>query len=255
MNRAQTRIPLAVAFISVLGGLAYPALADDMVELPRDLEVELALSALPDELRDAASVYVRDPARGFVLHRQGSNGFATFVARTSTRFYEADWSYEYPNDQLIPIAFDSVGVTHHMRPFFDIERMRVEGIPPEEARQTLRKRFSDGTYKPPGKGGLSYMLAPIHRAYQAPAQSGQMITVSFPHFMPYAPHAVTEELGPMDPHGRAGVLDHGGHDAGPHGYLYFTVPQDQADQIREKYAATLRRLCRLHANWCLPSAQ
>ena len=255
MNLTPTRILLAIAFIPILGGLASPAFADDMIELPRDLEVELALSALPDGLRDAASVYVRDPAKGFVLHRQGNNGFATFVARTSTRFYEADWAYEYPHDQLIPIAFDSVGVAHHMRPFFDIERMRVEGVPPDDARQTLRKRFSDGTYEPPGKGGLSYMLAPIHRAYRAPAQSGEMITVSFPHFMPYAPNVVSEELGPMDPQGRAGTLDHGGHDTGPHGYLYFMAPQDQADEIRERYAATLRRLCDLHANWCLPDAQ
>ncbi len=255
MTPRQTRILRTIAFILILAGTGSHALADDMVELPRDLEVELALSALPEELRDAASVFVRDPTEGFVLDRKGSNGFATFVARTSTRFYEADWEYEYPNDQLIPIAFDSVGVAHHMQPFFDVERMRIDGVQPEAARQTLRKRFGDGTYKAPVKGGLSYMLAPIHRAYQAPAQSGEMITVSFPHFMPYAPHVVTEELGSMDPLGRAGTLDHGGHDAGPHGYLYFMVPEDQADQIRKMYAVTLRRLCDLHSNWCLPDGQ
>ncbi len=188
-----------------------------------------------------------------MLHREGSNGFVTFVARTSTRFYEANWAYTYPSDQLIPIAYDSVGAKHHIVPFFDLERMRIDGMPPDEARKMLRKRFSDGTYEAPTKGGISYMFAPIHRAYGAPAKSDEMITVSFPHYMPYAPDVVNAELGSMDPYGRAGTLDHGGHNAGPHGYFYFMVPADQADQIRKKYAATLDRLCKLNANWCLPT--
>lgn len=251
MTQIQLRTLLSTVLVCFLTAASFCALADNFVELPRDLEIELALSALPGELQEGAAIYVRDPKQGFVLYREGSNGFVTFVARTSTRFYAADWPYSYPSDQLIPVAFDAVGVEHHIIPWFDTERMRIEGIPPEEARQTLRRRFSDGTYKAPTKGGLSYMFAPIHRAYGAPAISGEMITVSFPHHMPYAPYVVTEQLGPMDPHGRAGVLDHGGHDAGPHGYLYFMVPQDQADQIRMKYADTLDRLCKLHTNWCL----
>ena len=253
MIHTLARILLVTILAWVLSGVSSSAWADELVELPQDLEIELALSALPEELQDAASIYIRDPRKGFVLHREGSNGFATFVARTSTRFYEADWDYTYPSDQLIPIAFDSVGAKHHMVPFFDLERMRIDGVPPDEARKMLRKRFSDGTYEAPTKGGISYMFAPIHRAYSAPAKSDEMITVSFPHYMPYAPDVVSAELGPMDPHGRAGTLDHGGHNAGPHGYFYFMVAEDQADQIRKKYAATLDRLCKLNANWCLPT--
>ena len=251
MTYKQTNLVLLGVLACLFVGINNSALADDLVELPRQLEIELALSALPEALRDEATIYVRDSEKGFVLYRQGRNGFVTFVGRTSTRFYEADWPYTYPSDQLIPIAFDRTGVEHHMIPWFDLERMRIDGVPPETARETLRKRFSDGTYSEPGKGGLSYMFAPIHRAYGAPAHSGEIITVSFPHHMPYAPNVVTAQLGPMDPHGRAGALDHGGHDSGPHGYLYFMVPQDRADDIRRQYADTLNQLCVLHANWCL----
>lgn len=254
MSRTPTKTLLALALASVCVAADLPAQAADLVDLPRDLEIELALSALPEGLQDGAAIYVRDPKKGFVLHRKGANGFATFVARTSTRFYAADWKYDYPQDQLIPIAFDKVGVEHHAVPFFDLERMRVEGVPPAEAKQILRRRFSDGTYKAPPTGGLSYMFAPIHRAYGAPAESADMITVSFPHHMPYAPHVVTQHLGAMDPHGRAGTLDHGGHDTGPHGYMYFMVPQDEADRIRVKYASLLDSLCKLHDKWCLPGA-
>lgn len=249
------KLALAATLFSLFADLNISAEESDLVELPLNLEITLALSALPEALQQDATVYVRDPKKGFVLYREGSNGFAAFVGRTSTRFYEADWAYTYPSDQLIPIAFDQVGIERHMIPWFDLERMRIDGVPPERAKETLRKRFNNGTYSAPTIGGISYMFAPIHRAYGAPALSAEMITVSFPHLMPYAPYAVAEHLGPMDPHGRAGLLDHGGHDAGPHGYLYIMVPGDQADHIRSKYVDTLHQLCELHANWCLITEQ
>lgn len=249
----RSRTTLLASLVAVLVSSSAPsASADDLVQLPRDLEIELALSALPAALQDEATIYVRDPKKGFVLHRQGSNDFTTFVARTSIRFYEADWAYTYPRDQLIPIAYDSIGMAHHAVPWFDLERRRIEGVAPEDAKRMLRERFSDGTYQAPSQGGLSYMFAPIHRAYMAPATSGDIMTVSFPHYMPYAPNVVANQLGTMDPEGRAGALDHGGQDTGPHGYLYFMVPQDQAEAIRRNYVGMLDRLCDLHANWCLP---
>ncbi len=171
MIHTLARSLLVTTLAWALSGAGSSVWADELIELPQDLEIELALSALPEELQDAASIYIRDPKKGFVLHREGRNGFAPFVARTSTRFYEANWAYTYPSDQLIPIAYDSVGAKNHMVPFFDLERMRIDGVPPDEARKILRKRFSDGTYEAPTKGGISYMFAPIHRAYGAPAKS------------------------------------------------------------------------------------
>src|SRR5438093_12579409 len=50
--------------------------------LPRDLEIQLALSALPPHLRDNATVYVLNPAKGFEVARKGPNGFHALVART-----------------------------------------------------------------------------------------------------------------------------------------------------------------------------
>lgn len=231
-----------------------PAIAEteDFVELPRDLEIELALSALPAELQDDATIYIRDPKRGYVIHRNGTNGWATFVARTSARFYEADWEYHYPSDILIPQAHDMVGQAHHMRPYFDLALMRINDVPPAKAKDRLRRRFGDGTYTAPKTGGMSYMLAPIHRAYLAPAQSDTIMTFSFPHHMPYAPNMPTGHLGGMDPHNRSGTLDHGGTDTGPHGYFYFMAQADQVEAIRIKYAGLLSDLCEHHEGWCIP---
>ena len=60
--RRRVVLPTAVV---VLGALDSVSLAADLVELPRDLEVELALSALPEVLQDDATVYVLDPKRGY----------------------------------------------------------------------------------------------------------------------------------------------------------------------------------------------
>jgi hypothetical protein len=49
--------------------------AIDSFHLPSDLEMELALSALPPHLREQATIYVLDPAKGFEVARQGTNGF------------------------------------------------------------------------------------------------------------------------------------------------------------------------------------
>ena len=49
--------------------------------LPRDLEIQLARSALPPHLRDNATVYVLNPDKGFEVARKGTNGFHAFVAR------------------------------------------------------------------------------------------------------------------------------------------------------------------------------
>ncbi|MGH9847718.1 MAG: hypothetical protein ACREEM_54200, partial [Blastocatellia bacterium] len=50
--------------------------------LPRDLEIQLALSALPPHLRENATVYTLNPDKGFEVARKGTNGFHAFVART-----------------------------------------------------------------------------------------------------------------------------------------------------------------------------
>src|SRR5258708_18145619 len=56
--------------------------AGTILPLPRDLEIQLALSSLPAHLRDHATVYVLNPTQGFEVARTGTNGFSALVART-----------------------------------------------------------------------------------------------------------------------------------------------------------------------------
>src|SRR5215218_1531057 len=83
--------------------------------LPRDLEIQLALSALPRHLRDDATVYVLNPTKGFEVAQQGTNGFHAFVARTGDDTFRGSWPFRaYRNDILYPISFDEAGAKENM---------------------------------------------------------------------------------------------------------------------------------------------
>src|SRR5712672_919460 len=75
--------------------------------LPRDLEIQLALSALPPRLRENATVYVLNPDKGFEVARRGTNEFYALVARTGDDTFRGSWPFtKYRDDILYPISFD-----------------------------------------------------------------------------------------------------------------------------------------------------
>src|SRR5947209_2423286 len=108
--------------------------------LPRDLEMQLALSALPPHLRDNATVYVLNPDKGFEVARKGTNGFHAFVARTGDDTFRGSWPLKkYRDDILYPISFDEAGSKAQMRVFFDAAEMEAKGTPPEELKKTMQQ--------------------------------------------------------------------------------------------------------------------
>src|SRR5438132_592531 len=82
--------------------------------MPHSLEVRFALSALPPNLRDGATVYVSDPAKGYVKERTGTNGQSCFVSRTEWKFAD------YRNDIYDPTCYDATGAKYHMQVLFDV---------------------------------------------------------------------------------------------------------------------------------------
>src|SRR5438552_18745907 len=79
--------------------------AHTIVPMPRDLEIQLALSSLPAHLRDHATVYVLNPAKGFEVARTGTKGFSALVARTGDDAMRGPWPLTaYPGDVLYPIS-------------------------------------------------------------------------------------------------------------------------------------------------------
>ena len=103
-----------------LGGQAI-AVSSVLEAMPKDLEVRLALSALPPYLRSDATVYVLDPAKGYTAEQRGTNDFTCFVERT-------DWvRADFRNDLFIPECFDAEGTRTIVPVSFDVARLRAEG--------------------------------------------------------------------------------------------------------------------------------
>ncbi len=171
--------------------------ANKIHPLPRDLEIQLALSSLPSHLRDNATVYVLNPGRGYEIARKGSNGFHALVDRIdSSGFSRGSWPYrEYRDDILVPVSFDSAGAKEQMRIIVDSAKMMAEGTPPAELRKIINQRFRTGHYRAPERIGISYMLSPVLRAYHNPDQGDTVITFNYPHYMFYAPDVSNEDIG------------------------------------------------------------
>lgn len=155
-------------------------------KMPPDLEMDYALSALPPHLRDGATVYLLDPAKGYYMARQGTNGFSAYVERT-------DWPRgEFVQDMYSALGFDSIGSKTLLPIFFDIDAMRASGkYTALQLRDIVIKRVKDGTYKAPPRPGVCYMLSPLLRSNPG----GGMMNMVMPHYMFYAPYTDDADIG------------------------------------------------------------
>jgi hypothetical protein len=271
MRKVQT-IAVIIGLLFSLAASAQnkqtPSGMNKIEPLPRDLEIQLALSALPPHLRDNATVYVLNPDKGFEVARKGTNGFHAFVARTGDDTFRGSWPLkEYRDDILYPVSFDEAGAKAQMRVFFDAAEMQAKGTPPEELKKIIQERYKTKYYKAPERAGVSYMLSPILRTYLNPDGNENVATTNNPHVMYYAPNVSDHEVGAASPtpeqlqyfsqHGRwpdttpyPFLILHG-----PHGYMIQFQGATERDAITKEYEGMLAQLCKIKEVWCLPTSK
>jgi hypothetical protein len=253
MRTVQTSAVIAGLLFSLTastGNKQSYAATNGIEPLPRNLEIQLALSALPSHLRDNATVYVLNPAKGFEVARKGTNGFHAFVARTGDDTFKGSWPLtEYRSDILYPISFDQAGSKAQMRVFFDAAEMQAKGTPPGDLKRLIQDRYKAGLYKAPARAGISYMLSPVLRTYFSPEDSDRVMTINFPHVMYYAPDISNEDIGG----GRPGEMEPFVILQGHHGYMIQALGVTERAAITKEYQEMLARLCHIKAVWCLPS--
>jgi len=197
-------------------------------KMPVDLETDYALSALPPHLRSDATVYLLDPAKGYYVGHQGSNGYITFISRT-----EWEWP-EFRQDVATPISYDAEGARTIFPIYMDVAAMRASGkYQATQIKDSIISRINTGVYKAPAKPGMSYMLAPVMRVYSGnPPAVKEPISVSMPHYMFYAPYLADENTRYKS--GTDGVFlanpDNAilGDGKGPYGYVI--VPSTDAEK-------------------------
>jgi hypothetical protein len=254
MKKIQTIMVIAGLLFSLTASAENkqtPGATNKIDALPRALEIQLALSALPPHLRDNATVYVLNPARGFEIARKGTNELHAFVARTGDDTFKGSWPLiEYRSDILYPIAFDKAGVKAQMRVFFDAAEMQAKGTPPGELKKIIQGRYKAGFYKAPERAGVSYMLSPVLRTYVNPEESDRVLTSNYPHFMYYAPDVSNEDIGGGKPGGMDPFVILHGH----HGYMIQPLGLTERAAINKEYEEMLATLCKIKEVWCLPKA-
>jgi hypothetical protein len=139
-------------FTIALEGFAQTTNNSKLEKMPADLETDFALSALPPHLRNAATVYLLDPSKGYYIARQGTNGFVCFIART-----EWEWT-EFRDDVATPISYDAEGAKTILPVYLDVAAMRASGkYSPAQVKDTIIARIKTGHYKAPSRPGISYI--------------------------------------------------------------------------------------------------
>jgi hypothetical protein len=202
--RAHTNSLAAIALFaasSVSQLLAQPAsplhdhnaAGGPVLSLPRDLELRLAVNALPKDLRAGATILVMESS-GYVEARRGTNPFTCIVSRRGGNFY--------------PVCFDEEGTRIILPAYVDDAMLRSKGATDEEVERKLAEGFAEGRYRPPSRPGIAYMLSPATYMFE----HGKL-TRTVPHTMFYAPFLTNADIGGMM--GKTAFVDR----PGPHGMI------------------------------------
>ena len=241
-KRCKSSCLILLAAVTV-GGAGRSVAAENAVlePLPRNLEVNLALSAVPPHLRADATIFVLDPKKGYVTERPGTNGFTCFVERTD---YVRE---QYRDDLLVPICFDPEGTGTIEPVSFDVARFRAEGkLSAQDLKKEIVQRFKDGVYHSPARPGISYMIAPIMRLYMGPG-SKDIATMNMPHYMFYAPNLTSADFGGGKTFGPYPYLAN----PGPHAYMILHVGAAEKGEINREYQGLLKEICAYRTYYCL----
>jgi hypothetical protein len=156
--------------------------------MPESLEVRYALSAAPPHLRDGATTYVVDPARGYVLNHKGTNGVSCIVVRS-------DWQFPdqaFRSDIAWPVCFDAEGSKTLLQDYLHAAELRAHGMDAKQVHLEVTKRFGTADYPNPARTGIAYMIAPVMRGF---VKGPEPATMNMPHYMFYAPGVTDADIG------------------------------------------------------------
>jgi hypothetical protein len=146
--------------------------------LPRDSEINLALSAAPEPLRAGAGVYILEK-QGYVRVRASHNAFTCVVNRDG------------PRNQK-PTCYDAEGTATILPTVLFVGGLLMQGRSLAEIHDAVREGFRTGRFRSPRRPGVAYMLSEGNRDYDA---GTDRVEVFPPHVMFYAPNLTNQDIG------------------------------------------------------------
>jgi len=177
--------------------------------MERQKEVELALSACPKLVASTAGVYVLEKP-GYVKVRDSQNGFTAIV------------DHQLPTTQE-PQCMDAEGARTILPRILKIAELRAEGKTTEEIERFVADAFAKGTFQPPARPGVDYMLSTQNGAVD---EKGFVAKPFPPHVMFYAPYIKNAEIGSDGkPGGTAFIVGKGK----PHAFIIVPVASHAGD--------------------------
>jgi hypothetical protein len=175
--------PIAVLNVAVAQTASTEAMTRLNVVLPRAAEEQLALSAAPEHLRAAATVYVYGE-RGYERIRAGSNGFTCLVNRDA--FLYGAWAFK-------PTCWDIQGEKTYLPVMLKVGSMLAARESSQAIQAAIDTGFANRTFRAPEIGGVAYMLA---GDVEVDPATGRVTRQLFPgHYMFYALGATNDQLG------------------------------------------------------------
>ena len=160
-------------------------------------EVTLALSALPETLRDGAGVHVLGP-KGYRRVRESASGINCLVERSR-------------HDTQEPICWDREGSETIMPVTYATAEWRAAGLSVDDVSRRVADGFVKGRFRAPRRGGVAYMMSSENHVF-----NGERVVKYQPHVMFYAPYLTNADIGAdrKDPNA-PWVLNEGS----PHAYI------------------------------------
>jgi hypothetical protein len=236
-----------IGLVAIAAAPRRPAAGPTIDRMPAELETRLALSAAPPGLRDRAAVHLLDPARGYRLSRQGTNGVTCLVERTA-------WELaDFRDDIYIPLCYDAAGTTTYLQVIMDAAALRARGMGPDALKAEIERRYRARTYRAPARAGVSYMVAPVFRTVGPPDM--QVHTMAMPHLMFYAPHVTNADIAAAPDLADPASLHHPFIDRqgiAEQSYMIQLVGEAEKARIVADGKALLDALCAYRDLLCLP---
>jgi hypothetical protein len=210
-GRATIRMALWATFIfgCVAGELASGQRAPSVSATPlmdQASEMQMALSAAPEYLRQHAGVYVL-AKEGFRKVRESENGFNCLVGRQGVNV-------------KAPVCYDEEGSATTLKASLRYMLLVQQGHDEREVERLIDDEYRTGRLLAPRRAGIAYMLSPEFTAQDA--TTGATRVLYPPHVMIYAPYLKNSDLGVtaerVRSHSDVWVLNEGRPDA------YIIVP-------------------------------
>jgi hypothetical protein len=169
-------------------------------------EIQMALSAAPEYLRQRAGVYVL-AREGFKKVRESENGFNCLVERQGV-------------NGKAPVCYDQEGSATTLEARLLYMLLLQRGQDEHEVERQIDADYREGRLRVPRKAGIAYMLSP--EFIDQDLKTGVIRVLYPPHVMIYAPYLKNADIGVPAEHVRglsnAWVLNEGRPDA------YIIVP-------------------------------